>query len=37
MRVLYDEPRRGTADSQINFIHPKDTGGVLIELVQLAG
>lgn len=37
MRVLYDEPRRGTADSRINFIHPKDTGGVLIELVQPAG
>lgn len=36
MRVLYDEPRRGTADSQINFIHPKDAGGVLIELVQPA-
>jgi methylmalonyl-CoA/ethylmalonyl-CoA epimerase len=37
MRVLYDEPRRGTANSRINFIHPKDAGGVLIELVQPAG
>ena len=36
MRVLYDEPRRGTADSRINFIHPKDAGGVLVELVELA-
>jgi methylmalonyl-CoA/ethylmalonyl-CoA epimerase len=36
MRLLYDEPRRGTADSRINFIHPKDAGGVLIELVEPA-
>lgn len=34
VRVLYDEPRIGTANSRINFLHPKDTGGVLIELVQ---
>lgn len=37
MRVLYDEPRPGTAGSRINFIHPKDTGGVLVELVEPAG
>ncbi len=37
LRLLYDEPRRGTADSRINFVHPKDTGGVLIELVEPAG
>jgi methylmalonyl-CoA/ethylmalonyl-CoA epimerase len=36
MRLLYDEPRRGTAGSRINFIHPKDAGGVLVELVQPA-
>jgi methylmalonyl-CoA/ethylmalonyl-CoA epimerase len=36
MRLLYGEPRRGTADSRINFIHPKDAGGVLIELVEPA-
>ncbi|RIJ70826.1 methylmalonyl-CoA epimerase [Nakamurella silvestris] len=36
LRLLYPEPRRGTADSRINFIHPKDTGGVLVELVQPA-
>lgn len=35
-RLLYDEPRRGTADSRINFVHPKDAGGVLIELVEPA-
>lgn len=36
VRLLYDTPRRGTADSRINFIHPKDAGGVLIELVEPA-
>lgn len=36
MRMLYDEPRRGTADSRINFVHPKDAGGVLVELVEPA-
>jgi len=36
VRLLYDAPRRGTADSRINFVHPKDAGGVLIELVQPA-
>jgi methylmalonyl-CoA/ethylmalonyl-CoA epimerase len=34
MRVLYDSARRGTAGSRINFIHPKDCGGVLVELVE---
>jgi methylmalonyl-CoA/ethylmalonyl-CoA epimerase len=34
LRLLYDEPRRGTAGSRINFVHPKDAGGVLVELVQ---
>ena len=36
VRLLYDAPKRGTADSRINFIHPKDAGGVLIELVEPA-
>jgi methylmalonyl-CoA/ethylmalonyl-CoA epimerase len=36
VRLLYDEPRPGTAGSRINFVHPKDAGGVLIELVQPA-
>ena len=35
-RVLYPEPRRGTAGSRINFVHPKDAGGVLLELVEPA-
>jgi methylmalonyl-CoA/ethylmalonyl-CoA epimerase len=35
LRLLYDSARPGTRGSRINFIHPKDTGGVLIELVEL--
>ena len=34
VRLLYEAPKRGTANSRINFIHPKDGGGVLIELVE---
>jgi methylmalonyl-CoA/ethylmalonyl-CoA epimerase len=36
VRLIYDVPRRGTANSRINFIHPKDAGGVLVELVEPA-
>lgn len=36
MRLLYDTPRRGTAGSRVNFVHPKDAGGVLVELVEPA-
>jgi methylmalonyl-CoA/ethylmalonyl-CoA epimerase len=36
VRLLYDEPRRGTSDSRVNFIHPKDAGGILVELVEPA-
>jgi len=36
VRVLYDAPRAGTRGSQINFVHPRDTGGVLLELVEHA-
>jgi methylmalonyl-CoA/ethylmalonyl-CoA epimerase len=36
LRLLYETARRGTADSRVNFIHPKDAGGVLVELVQHA-
>ena len=36
VRVLYEEPKIGTAGSLVNFVHPKDCGGVLIELVQPA-
>jgi methylmalonyl-CoA/ethylmalonyl-CoA epimerase len=34
VRMLYDEPKIGTAGSLVNFAHPKDCGGVLVELVQ---
>ena len=36
LRLLYDAPKRGTSDSRVNFIHPKDAGGVLVELVEPA-
>jgi len=32
MRLLYDAPRPGAHGSRVMFIHPKDTGGVLLEL-----
>ena len=34
--LLYDTPRRGTADSRVNFVHPRDAGGMLVELVEPA-
>jgi methylmalonyl-CoA/ethylmalonyl-CoA epimerase len=37
VRLLYDAPKRGTAGSRINFVHPRDAGGVLVELVEPAG
>jgi methylmalonyl-CoA/ethylmalonyl-CoA epimerase len=37
LRLLYDTPRRGTGGSRINFVHPKDAGGVLVELVEPPG
>ena len=36
VRLLYDAPRRGTSASRINFVHPKDAGGILVELVEPA-
>ncbi|ART68863.1 methylmalonyl-CoA epimerase [Mycobacterium dioxanotrophicus] len=36
VRLLYEAPRKGTANSRINFVHPKDAGGVLVELVEPA-
>ncbi len=36
VRLLYDTPKRGTAGSRVNFVHPKDAGGVLVELVEAA-
>jgi methylmalonyl-CoA/ethylmalonyl-CoA epimerase len=37
VRLLYDQPRPGTAGARINFVHPADAGGVLVELVEPAG
>ena len=34
--LLYDEPRHGTNNSRINFMHPKSAGGVLTEIVEPA-
>ena len=34
VRLLYQTPRRGTGGSRVNFVHPKDAGGVLVELVE---
>jgi methylmalonyl-CoA/ethylmalonyl-CoA epimerase len=36
LRLLYDVGRRGTSGSLVNFVHPKDAGGVLVELVEHA-
>ncbi|MFQ6170104.1 methylmalonyl-CoA epimerase [Oryzobacter sp. R7] len=36
LRLLYDAPKRGTSNSRVNFIHPKDAGGILVELVEPA-
>jgi methylmalonyl-CoA/ethylmalonyl-CoA epimerase len=36
LRLLYDEAKHGTANSRVNFVHPKDAGGVLVELVEPA-
>lgn len=36
LRLLYDQAKRGTANSKVNFVHPKDAGGVLVELVEPA-
>ena len=34
LRLLYDAPRSGTAGSRVNFVHPKSSGGILLELVE---
>lgn len=32
--LIDDQPRRGSRDTLIAFVHPKGMGGVLVELVQ---
>jgi methylmalonyl-CoA epimerase len=34
LRLLADEPRAGADGKRIVFLHPKDTGGVLVELLE---
>lgn len=36
VRLLYEQPKTGTAGSRINFVHPRDAGGILVELVEPA-
>ncbi|GAA3054503.1 methylmalonyl-CoA epimerase [Actinokineospora globicatena] len=36
LRLLYDAAKHGTGGSRVNFVHPKDAGGVLVELVEPA-
>src|SRR5689334_20832064 len=36
LRLLYDARKRGTSHSPVNFIPPKDAGGILVELVEPA-
>jgi methylmalonyl-CoA/ethylmalonyl-CoA epimerase len=35
-RFVYDKPADGKFGSRVNFIHPKSTGGILVELTQSA-
>jgi methylmalonyl-CoA/ethylmalonyl-CoA epimerase len=36
-RLVSETPRVGARDTQVCFVHPKSTGGVLIELCQTGG
>jgi len=33
-RFIYDQPAPGKFGSRVNFMHPKSTGGILVELTQ---
>jgi methylmalonyl-CoA epimerase len=35
VRMLDETPRKGVENTRIAFVHPKDTHGVLLELVEL--
>ncbi|MDE2571951.1 MAG: methylmalonyl-CoA epimerase [bacterium] len=37
VRLIDEQPRRGAHGNLIAFLHPKSTGGVLIELCQFVG
>ena len=34
IRLIDEKPRKGAGGAQIAFLHPKATGGVLVELCQ---
>jgi len=34
VRLLYETPKTGTGGARIQFIHPKDAGGVLVEITE---
>ena len=34
IHLIDESPRRGTQGASIAFVHPKSTGGVLVELTQ---
>ena len=35
-RFIYDKPANGKFGSRVNFMHPRSTGGILVELTQRA-
>ena len=37
VRLINEQPRQGAHDTLVVFVHPKSTGGVLVELVQPGG
>jgi methylmalonyl-CoA/ethylmalonyl-CoA epimerase len=37
VRLIDEEPRGGAGGAQIGFVHPKATGGILLELCQRSG
>jgi methylmalonyl-CoA/ethylmalonyl-CoA epimerase len=37
LRLIDEKPRTGIRGSRVAFLHPKSTGGVLIEIVEPAG
>jgi methylmalonyl-CoA/ethylmalonyl-CoA epimerase len=36
VRLLYETPKIGTGGARIQFAHPKDTGGILLEITEPA-
>ena len=34
IRLLYQTGQPGTSGSRVNFVHPRDVGGILVELVE---